>query len=521
MDQCHAAGTCDPATGQCSNPNAADGLACDDGNPCTAGDQCAAGVCGGAPIDCPAPTVCQVSVACDPKTGGCVAVNQPDGTLCGADNAFAHDVCQAGVCVADVPKPKGTACNDNNSCTETDACDGAGTCVGGEPVTCPPADFCHEAGVCNPDTGQCSVGPIRAGTCFIDGVCRYPGDPHPNGPCLYCDPTQSQTRYVFAADFSACDDGNPCTSSSVCLQGSCIGVAEPCPAPDQCHQPGVCDPATGTCTYADKTDGTSCDDGNACTSGDACAAGVCKSGGGCDSPQVCADDGCCTPDGYFPADGALCCSRIVDSITGACVHLALGSSCDEDRNCGAALDPACCNGFCRDLSTDPLNCGACGHPIPAGAVCYQGDLVCQDPESDYCDNPPRCVDFQVDLFNCGACGIKAPTGGVCLNGTPQCTPGFHEDNGLCCASGMSNCGGSCVDLSVDLDNCGSCGVPAPSGGVCLGGVPQCTPGFDACNGSCVSYSADPHNCGWCGHDCGHDCLGLQVLCAFGSCDIHC
>ncbi|HMG20952.1 MAG TPA: hypothetical protein VK607_06530, partial [Kofleriaceae bacterium] len=31
-DACHAAGTCDPATGTCSNPAVADGTACSDGN---------------------------------------------------------------------------------------------------------------------------------------------------------------------------------------------------------------------------------------------------------------------------------------------------------------------------------------------------------------------------------------------------------------------------------------------------------------------------------------------------------
>ena len=33
LDQCHVAGTCDTATGVCSNPNKPDGTGCDDGNP--------------------------------------------------------------------------------------------------------------------------------------------------------------------------------------------------------------------------------------------------------------------------------------------------------------------------------------------------------------------------------------------------------------------------------------------------------------------------------------------------------
>src|SRR3989442_15430456 len=46
-DQCHTVGTCDPATGICSNPNAADGTACDDSDACTQTDTCQAGVCTG------------------------------------------------------------------------------------------------------------------------------------------------------------------------------------------------------------------------------------------------------------------------------------------------------------------------------------------------------------------------------------------------------------------------------------------------------------------------------------------
>src|SRR5262249_46395141 len=54
-DQCHVAGTCDPTTGQCSNPAALDDTGCSDGNACTQGDTCQAGVCtGGSPTTCSA-----------------------------------------------------------------------------------------------------------------------------------------------------------------------------------------------------------------------------------------------------------------------------------------------------------------------------------------------------------------------------------------------------------------------------------------------------------------------------------
>src|SRR5439155_9260528 len=40
LDQCHVAGSCDTATGVCSNPNAANGTPCSDGNACTQTDPC-------------------------------------------------------------------------------------------------------------------------------------------------------------------------------------------------------------------------------------------------------------------------------------------------------------------------------------------------------------------------------------------------------------------------------------------------------------------------------------------------
>jgi RHS repeat-associated protein len=46
LDQCHVAGTCDPASG-CSNPVKRDGAACNDGNACTVYDICHAGTCSG------------------------------------------------------------------------------------------------------------------------------------------------------------------------------------------------------------------------------------------------------------------------------------------------------------------------------------------------------------------------------------------------------------------------------------------------------------------------------------------
>lgn len=50
LDQCHNAGTCNPGTGNCSNPVKTNGTPCNDGNACTSPDQCQVGICQGTPI---------------------------------------------------------------------------------------------------------------------------------------------------------------------------------------------------------------------------------------------------------------------------------------------------------------------------------------------------------------------------------------------------------------------------------------------------------------------------------------
>src|SRR5262249_47792414 len=134
-----------------------------------------------------------------------------------------------GVC-SNPPKPDGNACTDGDACTQTDSCQG-GFCVGANPVTCPTPDQCHDAGTCNPTTGVCS------------------NPPKPDG--------------------KACTDNDACTQTDSCQGGFCVG-ANPitCPAPDQCHDPGTCNPVTGACSNPAKPDGKSCNDNDACTQSD-------------------------------------------------------------------------------------------------------------------------------------------------------------------------------------------------------------------------------------------------------------
>src|SRR4051812_2899491 len=102
--------------------------------------------------------------------------------------------------------------------------------------TCP-TDQCNTA-TCNNATGACSLQPKANGT--------------------------------------TCNDGNACTRTDTCQNGACVG-GNPvsCPATDQCHTAGTCEPSTGKCSNPIAPDQTPCNAGNACTSGDVCLSSQC------------------------------------------------------------------------------------------------------------------------------------------------------------------------------------------------------------------------------------------------------
>ncbi|MEZ4309305.1 MAG: DNRLRE domain-containing protein [Polyangiaceae bacterium] len=195
-----------------------------------------------------------------------------------------------------------------------------------------------------------------------------------------------------------CDDGNLCTTGEVCTSGQCGGgQTVSCTAQDNCHDAGVCDPATGQCTQPVKQDDSPCDDGDACTEMDYCLDGVCSGGnavicddgdacttdscnplGGCDAtPITCNDDNLCTTDTCDPSagcqfnpvvcdDGDACTSDTCDPAVGC---TAAPVSCDDSLACTADL---CAGGSCEHV----IGC-APGQPCsPSFCTTPQG----QDPQ---------------------------------------------------------------------------------------------------------------------------------------------
>ncbi|HEU5180168.1 MAG TPA: hypothetical protein VFW45_05215, partial [Candidatus Polarisedimenticolia bacterium] len=182
---CHEASTCTPGTGVCeTGASLPDGTSCHDGNACTTVDSCWAGTCtGGSPVTCAPAASCHEASTCNPGTG----------------------VCETGA-----SQPDGTSCNDGNACTTVDSCS-AGTCTGGSPVICAPADSCHEASTCNQATGVCDSQPKPDGTVCSDGNACTMGDACVQGSCIAGPPTDldGDGRIDAACAGTDCNDANP------------------------------------------------------------------------------------------------------------------------------------------------------------------------------------------------------------------------------------------------------------------------------------------------------------------------
>ncbi len=352
LDQCHVAGTCNPLTGTCSNPAKADGSVCNDGNGCTQTDTCQGGSCTGAnPVVCTPLDQCHVAGICNPGTGQCSSPAKADGSACNDGNGCTQtDTCQGGSCTGTNPivctaidqchvagtcdpasgqcatpnKPNGSACTDGNACTQTDFCQN-GFCIGANPIACSPLDQCHQAGTCNPGTGQCSNPAKPDGTACNDGSACTQGDTCQGGTCTgsttvvctasdqchaagTCNPGTGQCSNPTKPDGASCSDGNACTQADTCVGGTCTGGnPRACTPIDQCHDAGTCDSGTGACSTPAKVDGTACDDGNPCTVNDACTAGTCTGGSACGDGVV--QTGCGERCDDGPGNGSdHCCS---------------------------------------------------------------------------------------------------------------------------------------------------------------------------------------------------------------------
>lgn len=91
-----------------------------------------------------------------------------------------------------------------------------------------------------------------------------------------------------------------------------------------------------------------------------------------------------------------------------------------------------------------------------------------------------------------------------------------------CAAGQTNCGGTCRDLTTDVNNCGACATACAAGEVCMASAcaASCGAGLTACSGACRATQIDPINCGTCGTICPARANAAPV-CVTGTCNFVC
>jgi hypothetical protein len=131
----------------------------------------------------------------------------------------------------------------------------------------PDGSFCDDGNACTTNT-VCAAGACLGQplTCEDDVECTIDA----------CDPA---VGCVFEPNPARCDDDDGCTTDTCVLGAGCVNTPSP-PGTicyyDGCTEIGVC--TGGTCVIAPTPDGLPCEDGDGCTEGDFCQAGECVSG---------------------------------------------------------------------------------------------------------------------------------------------------------------------------------------------------------------------------------------------------
>ncbi len=531
---------CVPSKG-CVHVAASDNQPCDDGDVCSQGDACQAGKCQGKTGQCDDKDPCTIDVCAPLTKATCLHDQRPEGAACDDGNpCTVGGACTSGTCVptqildcddqspctVDVCLPEGcthtalatdvsVACDDGDSCTTSDLCNG-GACQG-QPGACQ----CQNDSDCATfEDGNLCNGTLRCieHACAVDPATMV-GCPVSQNPCtvVQCQPAIGICQELpVPVDVTAttCDDGNACTVGDACgIGGVCLG-GNPlnCDDSNVCTQDS-CDPAGG-CAYLpwDVSALVPCDDGNPCTFSDVCGVGACQPG-----TQACectADIDCAAKDDGDPCNGSLICQGGACVSDGKAVTCPVGSSICIQSQCDpktgqcvsfAASDGIACStqGTCTTGGT--CNAGVCTGAVVAG--CDDGNPCSKDAcETSGCTHNPMVGQACDDGNACTsgeACGSTGTCGGgsnTCLCATDsEC--GKFDDGDLC--NGVWSCqAGTCQPKTGSVVTCdgtqdgpcqqnlcdtktGVCGMSKLSNGTACSDGSACT-SSDLCqNGTCL------------------------------------
>ena len=476
------------------------GANCDDGDACTITDHCDDGGCVGSFISCNDNNPC-TDDSCDGVSGCNFESNHA--SCDDGNNCTIGDACADGECLGSAVECE---CKTNQDCgafEDGNACNGTLICVQkgvqfqcvvdpGTVVDCPAPTgknaSCLKA-QCKVLDGSCETVPANNGfacedgnkcshseTCF-DGTCQgsspvncNDGDPCTGDACL---PAQG---CVHEFNSAPCDDSNMCTYNDFCQEGDCI-AGEPfdCDDANLCTD-DVCSPLKG-CLHTNNT--LACDDQDPCTLQDKCSGGSCVG----TAPKDCDDDNPCTNDICIPLAG--------------CSHSNNSNPCDDSDKC--TVGDSCVAGSCVPGQTSSCNDGnVCTDDLCDPALgCYHNTNAAACDDFNPCTTNDKCSTGKclgtgtIDCDDNNPCTKDSclPNGGcqhenidvACTDGNP-CTLNDFCGNGTCQPGLEFDCndGNPCTD---DLCNDEGACEHAPNNGGCDDGNP-CTEGDHCQAGEC-------------------------------------
>ena len=348
-----------------------------------------------------------------------------------ADCAHLDGACTVGTCINGEceasPANDGSGCDDGKQCSVGDVCQ-AGECVGASTKPCPASAPCM-VGSCDLETDACIEVPGQDGAgcvdddpCTLTSVCSagtcVGGQPVDcsflDGICSVgsCDP-QLGCVAEPKNDGDPCEDGFFCTVGDSCQGGICGGDPNPCVAPGETCLVASCDENADTCVAVPGNEGGSCDDGSACTSGETCSNGTCgggapaNQGGPCDDGSACSTGDVCSS-GVCSGTPVLACANGDGCCPGGC-------TIEVDDDC-QLLDVGVANGL---FYTDGLRAHLAAQPMIKSATTFDG-----------CD-PGTLAQFDVivlygnmSCFDPGSFDAFTSNGGGLVG-----TPWIHNNNG--------------------------------------------------------------------------------------------
>lgn len=427
---CHGVGTCDPATGLCSNPILPNGTPCDDGTTCTTADTCQAGICTGTATKSCSETVQIPGVGTGQVT---VTTTETSTTVVGEQGVILRANLGAGKLTVEYKTPSSEVWQGNLPLnTSVDASgyaanrlavmlvdqlskaakSGAGRSFGGRRLLNDPG---------------CDWFPDIFETCCNLKCCALHDECYKQSSCT----VDSWVTTVFT---SGIDNSTSGDSSQECVD--CNLDAVDCilsiSTPTACADRGGVEECFGTCPNNQQL-GTyfNCPKGlfDTCN----CACGI---------PQCPDSEQCCTPDEVCV--GAYCCPKLracgsTDFKYTECC--AMGYQCKEHKCCPNQQ-------VCQDKCCLPDD------------VCLGGQCC---PLSQQCGLPPliTCCNQKESCIGGQCCPEDRVCGSTCCSSGQTCNDGkcCKGCNGICCPQGQV-CG---IDFSLPdhpqacLQECGSFG----------------------------------------------------------------